>query len=67
MTVKDLKEALASYPDDMEVKILSVFIPNYMEVQKDFYSIEDIELNDKYSCVTLLESDVSTNTECINL
>lgn len=66
MTVKDLKEALAAYPDDMGVQILSIFAPNYMEVQKDFYSIEDIELNEKYSCVTLLESDVPTNTECIN-
>lgn len=67
MTVKELKEALNQYPDDMEVQILSIFAPNYMEVQKDFYSIEDIELNEKYSCVTLLESNVSTNIECINL
>ena len=67
MTVKELKEALAAYPDDMEVQILSIFAPNYMEVQKDFYSIEDVELNETYPCVTLLESDVSTKTEVINL
>ena len=65
MKVKDLKEALAAYPDDMEVQILSIFAPNYMEMQKDFYSIEDVELNNDYQCVTLLESDVSVKTEVI--
>ena len=36
-----------------------------MEVQKDFYSIEDVELNNDYQCVTLLESDVSVKTEVV--
>ena len=67
MTVQELIEALSAYPEDMEVQILSIFAPNYMEVQKDFYSIEDVELNNDYQCVTLLESDVSVKTEVINL
>ena len=65
MTVQELIEALSAYPEDMEVQILSIFAPNYMEVQKDFYSIEDIELNNDYQCVTLLESDVSVKTEVV--
>ena len=65
MTVKELKEALAAYPDDMNVQILSIFAPKYMEVQKDFYSIEDVELNNDSQCVTLLESDVSVKTEVV--
>ena len=66
MTVKELKEALAAYPDDMEVQILSIFAPHYIEVQKDYYSIEDVELNNNYQCVTLLESDVSVKTEVVS-
>lgn len=65
MTVKELKEALAAYPDDMEVQILSIFAPHYIEVQKDYYSIEDVELNNNYQCVTLLESDMSVKTEVV--
>lgn len=65
MTVKELKEALAAYPDDMEVQILSIFAPHYIEVQKDFYSIEDVELNNDYQCITLLESDMSVKTEVV--
>lgn len=65
MKVKELRESLAAYPDDMEAQILSIFAPNYMEVQKDFYSIEDVELNNDYQCVTLLESDVSVKTEVV--
>lgn len=65
MTVRELKEALSAYPDDMEVQILSIFAPNYIEMQKDFYSIEDVELNNDYQCVTLLESDVSVKTEVV--
>lgn len=65
MTVKELKEALNSIPDDMEVQILSIFAPNYMEVQKDFYSIEDVELNNDNQCVTLLESNISVKTEVV--
>lgn len=65
MTVKQLIEALSKYPDDMEVQILSIFVPNYMEVQKDFYSIEEVELNNDNQCVTLLESDVSVKTEVV--
>ena len=65
MTVAELKEALSKYPDDMEVQILSIFVPKYTEVQKDFYSIEDVELNNDYQCVMLLESDVSVKTEVI--
>lgn len=67
MTVKELKEALAAYPDDMEVGILSIFTPNMKYIQKDYYSIEDVELNETYPCVTLLESDDSTKTEVIKL
>ena len=65
MTVKELKEALVAYPDDMEVQILSIFAPHYIEVQKDFYSIEDVELNNNSQCVTLLESDMSVKTEVV--
>lgn len=65
MTVKQLIEALSKYQDDMEVQILSIFAPNYMEVQKDFYSIEEVELNNDNQCVTLLESDVSVKTEVV--
>ena len=65
MTVKQLIEALSAYPEDMQVQILSIFAPKYMEVQKDFYSIEDVELNNDYQCVTLLESDVSVKTEVV--
>ena len=65
MTVKQLIEALSKYQDDMEVQILSIFAPNYMEVQKDFYSIEKVELNNDNQCVTLLESDVSVKTEVV--
>lgn len=65
MTVKQLIEALSEYPEDMEVQILSIFMPNYMEVQKDFYSIEDVELNNDNQCVTLLESNISVKTEVV--
>ena len=65
MTVKELKEALATYPDNMEVVILSIFTPNMKEIQKDYYSIEDVGFSKTYPCVTLLESDVSTKTEVI--
>lgn len=67
MNVKELREALATYPDDMEVEILSVFTPNMVEVQKDYYSIDGVELNETHSCVTLLESDVSAKTEVVKL
>lgn len=40
MNVKELKEALAAYPDDMGVEILSIFTPNMIEIQKDYYSID---------------------------
>ena len=65
MSVKELEEALAAYPDDMNVQILSIFAPNYREMQKDFYSIGDVELNNDYQCVTLLESDVSVKTKVV--
>ena len=65
MSVKELEEALAAYPDDMNVQILSIFAPNYREMQKYFYSIGDVELNNDYQCVTLLESDVSVKTEVV--
>lgn len=67
MNVKELCEALAAYPDNMEVEILSVFAPNMTEIQKDYYVIDRVDLNESDSCVTLLESVVSNKTEVIKL
>lgn len=67
MNVKELREALAAYPDDMEVAILSIFTPNMRDLQKDYYSIDKIRLDESQQCITLLESMYSTKTEVIKL